>query len=132
MAKRKMQRAGNEKNYDYYFLLCSQKKSRPLGLALHLPLSLSLLLLLLLARMRYPFELAGVIARCKRSELPLLLLVLPLLLLFSYLLFLPVSPPAVAIMHYYYPARLCRADPSCADSVPCTALRIHLFFPTEN
>lgn len=95
--------------------------------------SLSLLVLLLLARMRCPFELAGVIARCKRSELPLLLLLLlPLLLLFSYLLFLPVSPPAVAIMHYYYPARLCRADPSSADSVPCTALRIQLFFPTEN
>lgn len=37
-----MQRAGNEKNYDYYFLLCSQKKSRPLGLALQLSLSLSL------------------------------------------------------------------------------------------
>lgn len=62
------------------------------------------------ARMRRPFELAGVNARCKSGAE----------------LFLPTSPPAVAIMHYYYPGTPLRRP--CRHNAG-NALCIYIFFP---
>lgn len=125
MAKRKTQRVGNEKNYDYYFLLCSRKKSRPLGpttLCLSRSLSFSLWLYGMhclpfwTCRSHCTLQKVAVAATAAAAAV-------------SYLLFLPLSPPAVAIMHYYYPAAATVLDHP--DIAPST-LRTQIYFPTEN
>lgn len=96
-----------EKNYDYYyFLLCNWKKSRPLGQSFCVRHVVH-------ARMRRPFELAGVNARCKSG---------------AELLFLPTAPPAVAIMHYYYPGTP-RRPPRWPPQPAQCRLCIYIFFP---
>lgn len=63
------------------------------------------------ARMRRPFELAGVNARCKSGAE----------------LFLPTAPPAVAIMHYYYPGTPRRPpQPTQCSAMQC-AVHLYIF-----